>query len=172
MFDLPHAETHSAVLPQVTARNAPTVPDPAARLAAALGADDLATGVFDLAERVGSPTSLRALGLREEDLDAAAAAVEEATGEPVAASCCSERGRVTDRLASRERARFGPAGGGGAGGRLTICRQRVGRRRAESHLSSCEVAPPLARDSRHGDRRAGAGVRTRGPPVAGAGPSA
>ena len=82
MFDLPHAETHSAVLPQATARMAPTVPEPAARLAAALGADDLATGVFDLAERVGSPTSLRALGLREEDLDAAAVAVEEATGEP------------------------------------------------------------------------------------------
>ena len=83
MFDLPHAETHSAVLPQVTARNAPTVPEPAARLAAALGADDLATGVFDLAERVGSPTSLRALGLREQDLDEAAAAVAQATGEPV-----------------------------------------------------------------------------------------
>ena len=81
MFDLPHAETHSAVLPQVTARNAPAVPGPAARLAAALGADDLATGVFDLAERVGSPTSLRALGLREQDLDGAAAAVAEATGE-------------------------------------------------------------------------------------------
>ena len=81
MFDLPHAETHSAVLPQVTARNAPTVPGPAAQLAAALGADDLATGVFDLAERVGSPTSLRALGLREQDLDSAAAAVAEATGE-------------------------------------------------------------------------------------------
>jgi maleylacetate reductase len=81
MFDLPHAETHSAVLPQATARNAPTVPGPAARLAAALGADDLATGIFDLAERAGSPTSLRALGLREQDLDGAADAVAEATGE-------------------------------------------------------------------------------------------
>jgi maleylacetate reductase len=81
MFDLPHAETHSAVLPQSTRRMAPTVPEPAARLAAALGADDLAAGVFDLAERVGSPTSLRALGLQEQDLDAAAAAVAEATGE-------------------------------------------------------------------------------------------
>jgi maleylacetate reductase len=81
MFDLPHAETHSAVLPQVAARNAPAVPGPAARLAAALGADDLATGAFDLAERAGSPTSLRALGLREQDLDEAAAAVAEAAGE-------------------------------------------------------------------------------------------
>jgi maleylacetate reductase len=81
MFDLPHAETHSAVLPQVAARKAPAVPGPAARLAAALGAGDLATGVYDLAERVGSPTSLRALGLREQDLDRAAAAVADATGE-------------------------------------------------------------------------------------------
>ena len=83
MFDLPHAETHSAVLPQVTARNAPLTPAPAARLAAALGTADLATGVYDLAERVGSPTSLRALGLREQDLGSAAAAVAEATGEPL-----------------------------------------------------------------------------------------
>jgi maleylacetate reductase len=81
MFDLPHAETHSAVLPQVTARNAPSVPAAAGRLAAALGAGGLATGVFDLAERVGSPTSLRALGMGEEDLDGAAAAVSDATGE-------------------------------------------------------------------------------------------
>ena len=35
----------------------------AARLAAALGADDLAGGVYDLARRVGSPTGLRELGL-------------------------------------------------------------------------------------------------------------
>jgi len=82
MFDLPHAETHSAVLPQVAARIAPAVPGPAARLAAALGADELATGVFDLAERAGSPTSLRSLGLREQDLDDAAEAVAEASGEP------------------------------------------------------------------------------------------
>jgi len=86
MFDLPHAETHSAVLPQVTARNAPIAPGPAARLAAALGASDLATGVYDLAERVGSPTGLRALGLRKEDLDGAAAAVADATGEPLEAA--------------------------------------------------------------------------------------
>ena len=41
-FDLPHAETHSAVLGHVAALNAPAVPGAAARLAAALGADDLA----------------------------------------------------------------------------------------------------------------------------------
>ena len=68
-FDLPHAETHSAVLSHVAALNAPAVPGASARLAAALGADDLAAGVYDLARRVGAPTGLRELGLAEERLD-------------------------------------------------------------------------------------------------------
>ena len=83
-FDLPHAETHSAVLPQVAALNAAAAPDDAARLAAALGAADLARGIFDLARRSGSVTALRDLGLAEERLgevvdDVAAAAA----GNPV-----------------------------------------------------------------------------------------
>jgi maleylacetate reductase len=83
-YDLPHAETHSAVLPQVTALNAPAVPERAARLAAALGADELAAGVFDLAQRAGSPTSLRELGLTEADVERIARAVAEAAaGNPV-----------------------------------------------------------------------------------------
>jgi maleylacetate reductase len=82
-YDLPHAETHSAVLPQVTALNAPAVPE-AARLAAALGGGDPAAAIFDLARRVGAPTALRELGLREGDVDAVAATVvEEAAGNPV-----------------------------------------------------------------------------------------
>jgi maleylacetate reductase len=75
VFDLPHAETHSAVLSHVAALNAPTVPEDAARLAAALGADDLAGGVYDLARRLGSPTGLNQLGLSESDLDAVAGEV-------------------------------------------------------------------------------------------------
>jgi maleylacetate reductase len=81
-FDLPHAETHSAVLPQVAALNAPVVPDEAARLAAALGAAELAPAVFDLAQRTGSPTALRDLGLAEERLDEVAGEVA-AAGNPV-----------------------------------------------------------------------------------------
>ena len=83
-FDLPHAETHSAVLSHVAALNAPAVPEAAARLAATLGAEDLAGGVHDLAERAGSPTGLRELGLEQADLDGLAATVsEEAAGNPV-----------------------------------------------------------------------------------------
>jgi maleylacetate reductase len=79
-FDLPHAETHSAVLPQVTALNAPDD----ARLAAALGGGDPATAIFDLARRSGSPTALRDLGLAERELEAVVPAiVEEAAGNPV-----------------------------------------------------------------------------------------
>jgi maleylacetate reductase len=83
-FDLPHAETHSAVLPHVTALNEHAVPEVAARLAAALGAHDLAGGVYDLARRSGSPTGLRELGLAQSDLDGLAATVAgEAAGNPV-----------------------------------------------------------------------------------------
>ena len=83
-FDLPHAETHSAVLPQVAALNAPAAPGPAARLAAALEAKDLARGIFDLAESAGSTTALRDLGLAEERLGEVAPAVAEAAaGNPV-----------------------------------------------------------------------------------------
>ena len=82
-YDLPHAETHSAVLPQVTALNAPAVPE-AARLAAALGGGDPAAAIFDLARRSGAPTALRELGLREGDVDAVVpTVVEEAAGNPV-----------------------------------------------------------------------------------------
>ena len=81
-FDLPHAETHSAVLPHVAALNAPSVPDDAARLAAALGAADLAPAIFDLARRVGSTTALRDLGLAEERLEEVVAEVA-AAGNPV-----------------------------------------------------------------------------------------
>ena len=82
-FDLPHAETHSAVLAHVTALNAPAVPE-AARLAAALGAADLAGAVYDLARAAGSPTGLRELGLEPGQLDPLGATVaEQAAGNPV-----------------------------------------------------------------------------------------
>jgi maleylacetate reductase len=80
-FDLPHAGTHSAVLPQVTALNAAVVPE-AAR--AALGGGDPAAAIFDLATGAGAPVALRDLGLREDDLDAVVGAVvDEAAGNPV-----------------------------------------------------------------------------------------
>jgi maleylacetate reductase len=71
-FGLPHAETHAVVLPHATAYNAAHAPDAMARIARALGATSAATGLHDLAKRLGAPTALRNLGLRESDLDRAA----------------------------------------------------------------------------------------------------
>lgn len=71
-FDLPHAETHTVVLPHAVAHNAPAAPEAMARAAAALGAPDAARGLFDLARGLGAPTSLREIGLPEHGLDRAA----------------------------------------------------------------------------------------------------
>jgi maleylacetate reductase len=76
-FDLPHAETHAVILPHAAAFNAPAAPDSLRRAARALGADDAAGALFDLGAALGCPTSLRELGLREEQLDAAAERVVE-----------------------------------------------------------------------------------------------
>jgi maleylacetate reductase len=64
-YNLPHAETHAAVLPQVARVMAPAVPRAKARLETALETDDLAVGLFDLFAQAGVPTSLRELGLTE-----------------------------------------------------------------------------------------------------------
>ena len=71
-FDLPHAETHTVVLPHAMAYNAPAAPDAMRRIAEALGAPDAPTGVYDLVASLGGPTSLRALGLPEQGLARAA----------------------------------------------------------------------------------------------------
>ena len=71
-FDLPHAETHTVVIPHATAYNAAAAPVAMQRIAAALGTKDAAQGLFDLARSLGAPTSLSALGMKEADLDRAA----------------------------------------------------------------------------------------------------
>jgi alcohol dehydrogenase class IV len=68
---LPHAETHTVVLPQALAYNTPAAPEAMARLARALGSPTAAQGAFDLAQRHGAPVSLRALGMKAGDLDRA-----------------------------------------------------------------------------------------------------
>lgn len=70
-FNLPHAETHTIVLPHALAYNAPAAPLAMQRIAAALGASDAAQGAFDLAQRNGAPTALRDIGMRKDDLERA-----------------------------------------------------------------------------------------------------
>ncbi|PWU04414.1 MAG: maleylacetate reductase [Terriglobia bacterium] len=71
-FNLPHAETHTVVLPHAVAYNSAAAPDAMARIAQALGASTAARGLYDLAASLGAPTSLAALGLKAADLDSAA----------------------------------------------------------------------------------------------------
>jgi alcohol dehydrogenase class IV len=71
---LPHAETHTVMLPHAVAYNATAAPVAIGRVARALGADHAAQALFDLAAINGAPTSLRDIGMAESDLDEAAAA--------------------------------------------------------------------------------------------------
>jgi maleylacetate reductase len=74
-YDLPHAGLHTVMLPQVTAFLEPALPDVMARVARALGdrgRDGAAVGLYDLAAAIGAPTALEQIGMRADDLDAAA----------------------------------------------------------------------------------------------------
>lgn len=76
-WDLPHAETHTIVLPHSAAYNREAAPEAMARVARALGAKDAPSGLYDLARRLGTPLALKDIGMKEEDLDRAARLVTE-----------------------------------------------------------------------------------------------
>ncbi len=74
-FNLPHAETHTVVLPHAVAYNAAAAPEAMERIARALGARSAglaAEALYDLAASLGAPVALESLGLRREQLDRAA----------------------------------------------------------------------------------------------------
>jgi maleylacetate reductase len=71
-FNLPHAETHTVILPHAIAYNTGAAPEAEARMARALGASSAAQGFHDLAKTLGAPVSLKQLGMKESDLDKAA----------------------------------------------------------------------------------------------------
>ena len=71
-FDLPHAETHTIVLPHAVAYNAPAAPDAVARIARAIRAGDAAEGLYDLARRLNAKLALRDIGMPESGIDKAA----------------------------------------------------------------------------------------------------
>ena len=71
-FDLPHAETHTVVLPHAAAYNAPAAPQAMARAARALGVADAPQGLYDLAQGLGARVALRDIGMPESGLDRAA----------------------------------------------------------------------------------------------------
>lgn len=67
-FDLPHAETHTIVLPHALAYNASAVPEAMAILREALGTSEPAAFLFDLAARLGAPVALQQIGMLEQSL--------------------------------------------------------------------------------------------------------
>jgi maleylacetate reductase len=72
-FNLPHAETHTVVLPHALAYNAAAAPEAMARIARALGVDaDAPSALQSLAHRLGAPTALRDIGMPADGLDRAA----------------------------------------------------------------------------------------------------
>jgi maleylacetate reductase len=72
-FNLPHAETHTIVLPHALAYNAQAAPDAMRRIARALEARSAPQAVYDLARDNGAPVALRDIGLQPADLDRACA---------------------------------------------------------------------------------------------------
>lgn len=70
-FNLPHAETHTIVLPHALAYNAAAAPQAMQAIAQALQGRSAAQAVFDLAQNNGAPVALRDVGMKEADLDQA-----------------------------------------------------------------------------------------------------
>jgi maleylacetate reductase len=72
-FNLPHAETHAVLLPHVLAYNADAAPGAMRRIARALGQEGAtaASAVYDLAQDLHAPASLRVIGMKASDLDRA-----------------------------------------------------------------------------------------------------
>lgn len=68
-FNLPHAETHTIVLPHVLAYNAKHAPESMLAIARALNAIDAPLAVYNLAKSNGAPVALRDIGMQEKDLD-------------------------------------------------------------------------------------------------------
>jgi maleylacetate reductase len=71
-FGLPHAETHTVVLPYVLAHNARAAPAAVAALRRALGAQDVPRALWELAGNLGAPRSLAELGLGQGEVRTAA----------------------------------------------------------------------------------------------------
>ena len=79
--DLPHAETHTIVLPHAVAFNEPAMPGIAERIAGVLGAEAAATGLYELVEKIWAKTALEDIGMKEEHIDEVVPKILEAAPE-------------------------------------------------------------------------------------------
>jgi alcohol dehydrogenase class IV len=71
-FNLPHAETHTVILPHATAYNSRGAEPAMALIARALAVPNAAQGLYDLAKSLGAPLRLKDIGMPEDGLDKAA----------------------------------------------------------------------------------------------------
>ena len=71
-YAMPHAETHTILLPHVMAHQAAHAPEAMRAVADALGVPDAPSGLYDLIVSWGGPVSLRELGLAVGDVGGAA----------------------------------------------------------------------------------------------------
>lgn len=70
-FNLPHAETHTIVLPHAIDYNAPAIPEAMDRMRRATGSERPAQYLFNLAKDAGVPTALESLGMPESGIEKA-----------------------------------------------------------------------------------------------------
>ncbi|MCD2100276.1 maleylacetate reductase [Rhodococcus rhodochrous] len=93
-LNLPHAQTHTVVLPHALAFNQPAATAATTALSRALGgAADPALGLWELAGQLGAPRSLAELGAQEADLDRIADQVTSRPyGNPRPVTCDDVRG--------------------------------------------------------------------------------
>ena len=87
-LNLPHAETHTVMLPHVLAFNQPVIPTAVGALSRALGGTkNPAKRLWELATKLGAPASLASLGMSYADIPRIARQVhEESYGNPREAS--------------------------------------------------------------------------------------
>ncbi len=82
-YNLPHAETHTILLPHVVRYNRAAAPEAMARITRALASTDFdadpARGLYDLAEALRAPLALEEIGLPASALDEAADAAAKGT---------------------------------------------------------------------------------------------
>jgi len=76
-FRLPHADVHSVILPHAVVFNREAAPSAMRIISEALDANNAAQGLFELEVRIGAPTSLKQLGMPEDQLDRAARLITE-----------------------------------------------------------------------------------------------
>jgi len=77
-FGLPHAETHSIVLPHALRYNYDAAPEAMRRIETAVKAKNAPQGLYDLEKKLGLPLRLADIGMKEADLERAARIATEA----------------------------------------------------------------------------------------------